>query len=134
MRQSVIVVRTPGRGLVDVTDRVAAEVAGVAVGLVHLFVQHTSASLVVQENADPDVRRDLEAWLSRLAPDGDPAYRHRDEGPDDMSAHLRSAVTSTSLSVPITEGRLALGRWQAIYLYEHRTAPHERRIVVTVQG
>ncbi|MFZ5475261.1 MAG: secondary thiamine-phosphate synthase enzyme YjbQ [Myxococcota bacterium] len=97
-----------------------------------MFVQHTSASLLVQENADADVRADLEDWLARLAPDGDPRYRHDAEGPDDMASHLRSAVTQTSLTVPVAGGRLALGRWQAIYLYEHRTAPHARHLVVTV--
>jgi secondary thiamine-phosphate synthase enzyme len=108
--------------------------SGVRTGLCHLFLQHTSASLVIQENADPDVLRDLEDWLGRLAPDGDPRYRHADEGPDDMSAHLRSTVTASSLTVPVVDGRLGLGTWQAIYLAEHRTAPHRRRLVVTVQG
>jgi secondary thiamine-phosphate synthase enzyme len=125
---------TPGRGLHDITSRVGATVrrSGVTSGLCHLFLQHTSASLLIQENADEDVRRDLLDWLSRLAPDGDARYRHTAEGPDDMSAHLRSAVTATSLSVPIVDGTLALGRWQAIYLCEHRTSPHLRTVIVTV--
>ncbi|MEZ4241782.1 MAG: secondary thiamine-phosphate synthase enzyme YjbQ [Myxococcota bacterium] len=136
MHQHTVTVATSGRSLVDVTGRVADVVdqAQVRVGLCHLFLQHTSASLVIQENADPDVLRDLEDWLCRLAPDGDPRYRHTDEGPDDMSAHLRSSVTATSLTVPVVDGRLGLGTWQAIYLVEHRTAPHQRRVVVTVQG
>lgn len=136
LHQTTLHLRTPGRGLHDVTARVAEAVAGsgIRTGLCHLFLQHTSASLVIQENADPDVLRDLSDWLERLAPDADPRYRHTDEGPDDMSAHLRAAVTATSLTIPIAGGRLALGTWQAIYLAEHRTSPHERRIVLTVQG
>jgi secondary thiamine-phosphate synthase enzyme len=129
-----LLVATPGRGLIDVTARVAAVLAesGAAHGLVHLFLRHTSASLLISENADPDVLHDLEAWLARLAPDGDPRYRHRDEGPDDMPSHLRAAVTATSLSIPFASGRMLLGTWQAIYVWEHRTAPHQRRLVVTV--
>jgi secondary thiamine-phosphate synthase enzyme len=122
------------RGLHDITTEVSAVVAasGVRVGLCHVFVQHTSASLTIQENADPDVLVDLEGWFARAVPDGDPRYRHRDEGPDDMSAHIRSALTQTSLWVPIDDGRLALGTWQGLYLYEHRTAPHQRRIVISI--
>jgi secondary thiamine-phosphate synthase enzyme len=128
---------TPGaRGLWDLTDRVAAIVAdsGVTAGLCHLFVQHTSASLIVQENASPDVLHDLDDWLTRAAPDGDPRYRHDEEGPDDMSGHIRSAITATSVTVPIVAGKLGLGRWQAIYLAEHRTKPLTRNVIVTVQG
>lgn len=134
--QERIVVSTPGRGLHDVTASVAEVVrrAGVHAGLCHLFLQHTSASLLVQENADDDVRQDLLDWLLRIAPDGDPRYRHTAEGPDDMSAHLRATITATSLSIPILDGRLALGTWQAIYLCEHRTTPHTRTIVATVTG
>lgn len=134
--QRTLTIETPGRGLSDTTGRVADVVrdSGFSVGLCHLFVQHTSASLVIQENADPDVLSDLVAWLGRTAPDGDPRYKHVDEGPDDMSAHLKSAITATSLTVPIEDRRLALGTWQAIYLIEHRVRPHTRRIVVTVQG
>lgn len=134
MHRSLLTIRTSGRGFVDVTDdvrRVVAD-AGVDVGLCHLFLQHTSASLLVQENADPDVLRDLEGWLDRVAPDGDPRYRHRDEGPDDMSAHLRTALTAVSLTLPVAGGTLALGTWQAVYLAEHRTRPHARKLVVTV--
>jgi secondary thiamine-phosphate synthase enzyme len=132
----ILEVPTPGRGLHDVTSRVAAEVArsGVADGLCHLFLQHTSASLLITENADPDVLADLLAWFARQAPDGDPRYLHDAEGPDDMSAHIRAAITPTSLVIPVLGGRLALGTWQGIYLFEHRTSPHRRRIVVTVQA
>lgn len=136
MHQTTLSIDTPARGLHDITDRVRAIVRGVGVttGLCHLFVLHTSASLVVQENASPDVRRDLDDWMGRVAPDGDPRYRHDEEGPDDMSAHIRSAITATSLTLPVTAGDLALGTWQAIYLYEHRTRPMRRRIVVTIAG
>ena len=108
--------------------------AGVQAGLCHVFCMHTSASLVVTENADPDVRRDLETIIGRLAPDGDPAYRHDLEGPDDMAAHVRAMLTSNSLSIPVSGGQLMLGTWQGIYLYEHRTAPHARSAIVTVTG
>ena len=131
-----IVVATRGRGTVEVTGEVAAVVArsGVSTGLCHLFVQHTSASLILCENADPSVRTDLETVLGRLAPDGDPAYQHDTEGPDDMAAHVRSVLSGNSLTVPVGDGRLLLGTWQGIYLWEHRTAPHRRRMIVTVQG
>ncbi len=128
--------RTKGRGTLDVTSDVQKAVAatGVRTGICTVFLQHTSASLVLCENADPDVRRDLETVLSRLAPDGDPAYRHDTEGADDMAAHLRSILTSNSLTIPVAEGQLALGTWQGLYLYEHRHAAHSRSIVVTVMG
>ena len=136
MSPITVVVQTPGRGLHDITQRVAAAVhdLGADTGLCHLFLQHTSASLTIQENADPDVLHDLADWFARAAPDGDPRYRHRDEGPDDMSAHIRTALTDTSLMIPVIEGRLALGTWQGIYLFEHRTRPHRRSIVVTLLG
>lgn len=135
MHQDTLSVRTQGRGLVDITDRVAEVVraAGVRLGQCTVFIQHTSASLVIQENADPSVRRDMGAWMDRIAPEGD-AYEHDDEGPDDMPGHLRSVVTRTSEVIPISSGRLALGTWQALYLWEHRRAPHTRSIVVHVQG
>jgi len=134
--QAVLAFSTRGRGTRDITEEVARVVAqaGVEVGLAHVFVQHTSCSLTITENADPDVRRDLETVLARLAPDGDPAYRHDAEGPDDMSAHVRSMLTSTGLSVPVGGGRLLLGTWQGIYLWEHRTGGHRRSVVVTVLG
>jgi secondary thiamine-phosphate synthase enzyme len=134
--QDSIEVRTRGRGTVDITREVEDRVrrAGVRTGLCHVFVQHTSASLAISENADPDVRRDLETVMARLAPDGDPAYRHDAEGDDDMAAHVRSILTQTGLSVPVAGGRCALGTWQGIYLWEHRTAPHSRRVLVTIHG
>jgi secondary thiamine-phosphate synthase enzyme len=132
--QSNLQFSTSGRGTRDITAAVAAVVAesGVACGLAHVFVQHTSCALLLTENADPDVRRDLETVLARLAPDGDAAYRHDAEGPDDMAAHVRNMLTGCALSVPVGGGRLLLGTWQGIYLYEHRTAPHRRHVVVTV--
>lgn len=135
-RQERLEVGTPGRGLHEVTGAVAAVVArsGVATGLCVVFCPHTSASLLLQENADPSARADLLAWLARLAPDGDPRYAHDTEGDDDMAAHLRSAVTRSSETIPVTGGRLALGTWQGIYLAEHRAAPHRRTLVVHVLG
>lgn len=132
--QTILEFSTPGRGTRDITADVAAAVraAGQAAGLAHVFVQHTSCSLIVTENADADVRRDLDTILARLAPDGDPAYRHDAEGPDDMAAHVRNILTGSAVTVPVADGRLLLGTWQGIYLYEHRTAPHRRRVVVTV--
>ena len=128
--------RTRGRGTTDITADVQRAVAasGVKKGLCTVFLQHTSASLILCENADPDVRRDLETLLARLAPDGDPAYVHDTEGPDDMAAHGRSILTSNSLSIPVADGKLMLGTWQGLYLYEHRHAGHERSVVVTVMG
>lgn len=128
--------RTPGRGLHEVTEEISAVVAasGVATGLCVVFCPHTSASLVLQENADPSARADLLAWFSRLAPDGDPRYGHDAEGDDDMAAHLRSAVTRSSETIPVAGGRLALGTWQGVFLAEHRTSPHRRALVVHVFG
>jgi len=134
--QSVLAFDTPGRGTRNITEAVAREVArsGVRTGLAHVFVQHTSCSLVITENADPDVRRDLETVLGRLVPDGDPAFRHDTEGPDDMAAHARSVLTATSLALPVGQGRLLLGTWQGVFLWEHRTSPQRRQVVVTVTG
>ena len=134
--QRTLEFRTKGRGTLDVTSEVQKAVAaiGVRTGICTVFLQHTSASLVLCENADPDVRRDLETILSRLAPDGDPAYRHDTEGADDMAAHVRAILTSSSITIPVAGGQLALGTWQGLYLYEHRYAPHSRSIVVTVVG
>ena len=131
-----LTVHTRGQGLTEVTRMVAAAVAEakLAEGLCTVFVRHTSASLVIQENADPTAREDLERWLNRLVPEGDPFYKHDTEGPDDMPAHIKSALTQTSLPIPIVDGRLALGTWQGIYLWEHRTSPHRRRVTVTVLG
>ena len=134
--QKTLEFRTRGRGTTDITAEVARAVAasGIAKGLCNVFLQHTSASLILCENADPDVRRDLETILSRLAPDGDPAYVHDTEGPDDMASHARSVLTSNSITIPVSEGRLMLGTWQGIYLYEHRAAPHSRSAIVTLFG
>ncbi|AEG94370.1 secondary thiamine-phosphate synthase enzyme YjbQ [Ramlibacter tataouinensis] len=134
--QRTLEIATAGRGTVSITAAVAEVVAasGVRTGLAQVFVLHTSCSLAITENADPDVRRDLETVLSRLAPDGDPAYRHDLEGPDDMAAHARSVLTGPSLTVPVAGGRLLLGTWQGLYLWEHRTGPQQRRVVVTVLG
>lgn len=134
MHQDRISIATAGRGLQNITESVATIVAasGVEVGLAHVFIHHTSASLIIQENADPDVRTDLDAFFERLVPDGDSLYRHIDEGPDDMSAHVRSVLTATALTIPVTNGALALGTWQGLYLWEHRTSPHCRRVTVTV--
>jgi secondary thiamine-phosphate synthase enzyme len=134
--QQTLSFRTRSRGTTDITAEVTRVVAasGVRTGLCTAFVQHTTASLVLCENADPDVRRDLETLFARLAPDGDPAWRHDTEGPDDMASHARSILAGSSLSVPVTGGRLALGTWQGLYLWEHRHAPHERHVIVTVSG
>jgi secondary thiamine-phosphate synthase enzyme len=134
--QSIFELSTSGRGSLNITQAVnqAVSESNIQTGIAHVFVQHTSCSLTITENADPDVRRDLETILKRLAPDGDPAYRHDTEGPDDMSAHVRTMLTDTSVTVPVGGGKLLLGTWQGIYLYEHRTSRQQRRIVVTVLG
>ena len=133
---TTLVVETRGRGLVEFTRQAAAWLAqsGIETGLLTLFVRHTSASLLVQENADPDVRGDLDRFFARLVPDGDPLFRHRDEGPDDMSAHVRSALTNVQLSIPVANGRLALGTWQGIYLWEHRHKAHHREVAAHLLG
>lgn len=134
--QSILEFSTSGRGIHDITYAVAEVVteSGVQCGLAHVFVQHTSCSLTITENADPDVRRDLETIIARLAPDGDPNYKHDLEGPDDMAAHARTVLTDTGLTVPVGAGRLLLGTWQGIFLWEHRTSAQRRRVVVTVLG
>jgi secondary thiamine-phosphate synthase enzyme len=134
MPQTTLTLNTPGRGFTDLTRRLAEVVrrTSVQTGLCHVFLRHTSASLVIQENADPDVLHDLEQWMAAHVPDGDPAYRHSAEGPDDMPSHIRAALTASSVTLPITDGRLALGTWQAVYLYEHRHAPHARTLTITV--
>ncbi len=134
--QETIELRTAGRGMTDISERVSTIVrrSGVTTGLASVFCQHTSCSLLLMENADPTARDDLAAWLERIAPDGDPHYRHDAEGPDDMSAHLRMAITRSQETVPIGGGHLLLGTWQGIFLCEHRTAPHHRRLIVTVLG
>ena len=134
--QKCVTIQTRGRGSLEITAELAAVVATAAVhcGIAHIFVRHTSCGLAITENADASVRRDLETLLARWAPDGDPAYRHDLEGDDDMAAHARSLLTGVSLTVPFANGRLLLGTWQGIYLFEHRTGSHRREIVVTLLG
>ncbi|MGD8672980.1 MAG: secondary thiamine-phosphate synthase enzyme YjbQ [Thiogranum sp.] len=134
--QSSFTIATRGRGTYPIAPEVQQRLAdsGIDTGIGLVFVHHTSASLILCENADPEVRTDLERFMGRLVPDGDPLFRHVDEGSDDMPAHVRSILTSNSLSVPVSGGRLDLGVWQGIYLWEHRTAPHRRRVTLTVYG
>src|SRR5918999_773744 len=134
--QETLSVRTPGRGTHDLTREIMQMVSasGVRQGLCNIFVLHTSASLLLCENADPLVRRDLEAFMFRLVPDGDPVFRHMAEGPDDMPAHVRSVLKQSSLTIPVKNGMCMLGTWQGIYLWEHRLKPHHRQITVTVYG
>ncbi|HVK74928.1 MAG TPA: secondary thiamine-phosphate synthase enzyme YjbQ [Kofleriaceae bacterium] len=133
LHRASFVVDTRGRGTYDVTDRVAAALGGTAAdGVAHVFCHHTSASLILCENADPTVRSDLEAYFARLVPDGDPSYRHDAEGDDDMPAHIRTVLTQSTLLLPVARGRLDLGTWQGVYLWEHRTSPHRRRVTVTL--
>ncbi len=133
---TTLTIASRGRGLHDLTARIAGCVAasGMHEGLLTLFLRHTSASLLVQENADADVRGDLERFFSRLVPDGDPLFAHRSEGADDMPAHVRAALTQTQLAIPLLAGELALGTWQAIYLYEHRLQGHRREVVLHLLG
>lgn len=135
-RQTTIEIRTRARESRDITREVREAVAdsGVTTGLAHLFLQHTSASLMLCENADPVVREDLERFMQRIAPDGDPLFRHRAEGPDDMPAHVRTVLTASELTVPVQDGRCVLGTWQGIYLWEHRHAGYGRRLTITVHG
>lgn len=134
--QQSIDIQTGGRGTIEITAAVARIVgaSGITTGTAHVFVQHTGCSLMITENADPSVRRDLETLATRWAPDGDPGYRHDTEGDDDMAAHVRSVLTGSSVTVPVGSGTLLLGTWQGIYLGEHRTVPHTRSLVVTVIG
>ena len=127
--------QTPGKGLHEITQPLAEAIrrADVETGLCHVFLRHTSASLVITENADPSARRDLLSWFDRLAPENDPDYTHTSEGPDDMPSHLKAAVTRTSETLPVKDGRLDLGTWQGVFIFEHRTRPHERTISVRVQ-
>lgn len=134
--QHSLIVNTAGQGLYEVTRQVASWVAaqGMRDGLLTVFIRHTSASLTIQENADPDVQRDLETFLNALVPQDPALYRHKTEGPDDMPAHIKGALTQTSLSIPVSGGRMALGTWQGIYLWEHRTAPHRRALALHLLG
>jgi secondary thiamine-phosphate synthase enzyme len=135
MHQAELTIETRGRDTLDITGRISREVteSGVEAGLCHVFLKHTSASLLINENADPDVQRDLETFFADLVPDGDPRFEHRTEGADDMAAHVRLALTHSDLTIPVSDGRLALGTWQGIFLWEHRYEPHRRHIVVTVR-
>ncbi|MCU7875242.1 MAG: secondary thiamine-phosphate synthase enzyme YjbQ [Candidatus Thiodiazotropha sp. (ex Lucinoma borealis)] len=134
--QERVQIQTQGRNTYDITNRVVEVIsqAGFTTGICQLFIQHTSASLILCENADPTVRSDLERIMARLVPDGDPLFDHTMEGPDDMPAHIRSILTKMDLSIPIRQGRPALGTWQGIYLWEHRTHPHQRHVMITLYG
>lgn len=134
--QDTFSIRTPGRGTIEVTGRVTELLrnANITSGICNIFIRHTSASLILCENADPAVRTDLETFLSRLVRDGDPEFIHNTEGPDDMPAHIRSILTENSLTLPVSSGRLALGTWQGIYLYEHRYSSCQRQVLVTIYG
>jgi secondary thiamine-phosphate synthase enzyme len=134
--QSTLEIATRGQGLYEITREAAGvlRAAKIAQGLATLFCRHTSCALIINENADPDVRHDLEAFMKRLVPDGDPAFIHTLEGPDDMAAHIKTALTATSLSIPVQDGRMVLGAWQGIYLFEHRALPHQRLVAVHVMG
>lgn len=136
MHQMSVRVQSKGRGLQEITAEVADAVrgAGIQTGLCHVFLHHTSASLIISENADPSVCGDLERFMARLIPDGDALYEHTAEGPDDMPSHVRSVLTRSDLTIPISEGQLGLGTWQGIWLWEHRHQPHDRRLTVTSQG
>ena len=136
IRQEEISIATHGRGTYDLGEQVerAVRSSGISTGLCHVFICHTSASLMICENADPAVMRDLETFMERQVPDGDPMFTHTAEGPDDMPAHIRSVLTQTDLNIPVSEGRCALGTWQGIYLWEHRLAPHNRKVMLTISG
>lgn len=136
LRRETIEVETRGRGTYDITDRVqqAVGASGVREGLCTVFIHHTSASLIICENADPSVRRDLDAFFARLVPDGDRLFTHTAEGPDDMPSHVRSVLTQSSIGIPVARGRCDLGTWQGIFVWEHRNAPHRRRVTIVVQG
>ncbi len=134
--QNSVTVQTTGQGLYEITGQIAGWLAGqdIADGLLTVFCRHTSASLTIQENADPDVQRDIEDFFKKLVPEDNRLYRHTVEGPDDMPAHIKSALTATQLSIPVTGGRMALGTWQGVYLFEHRTRPHERVLALHLIG
>jgi secondary thiamine-phosphate synthase enzyme len=136
IRQELFSVATNGRGTYDLSDEIQRIVAesGVHTGLCHVFLQHTSASLMLCENADPAVRQDLETFMQRYVPDGDPMFTHTMEGPDDMPAHVRSILTQNDMNLPVADGRCALGTWQGVYLWEHRLAPHSRQVMLTITG
>lgn len=134
--QQELVFSTMPRSTTNITAEIQNLVAqsGIKIGTCHIFVQHTSASIMLCENADPDVRRDLETYMQHIVPDGDPMFLHQDEGPDDMSAHIRTVLTNPDLTVPVSAGQCSLGIWQGIYLWEHRTHKYNRRVIITIQG
>lgn len=134
--QDKISLQSAGRGTYEITQQIEKMICDSKVqqGLCHLFIRHTSASLIISENADPAVHKDLETFMARLSPDGDPMFTHRSEGDDDMPAHIRSILTQAELNIPIISGSSGLGTWQGIYLWEHRTSPHQRQIIVTIHG
>jgi len=136
IHQQTLTFQSQGRGTVEITRKVERVVAdsGIRTGLCNVFIRHTSASLIICENADPSVREDLERFAARLVPDGDPLFDHAMEGPDDMPAHIRSILTQSALTIPVAQGAPALGTWQGVFLWEHRTHPHRRSLVVTVMG
>ena len=136
MPSEILRIRTTSDGLHEITDEVRRALfsSEVQSGLCTLFIRHTSASLTIQENADPSAKRDLEKWLKRLVPEDDPLYTHTAEGPDDMPSHIKSVLTATSLSIPVIAGDLVLGRWQGIYVWEHRSSPHIREVIVHLHG
>ncbi len=134
--QSELILQSPNRGTYNITEKINKLVieSGIQSGICHVFIQHTSASLIITENADPTVRQDIEYWLQKTILDGDKNYQHNYEGDDDMSSHIRCMITDTSQTIPITLGKLNLGIWQGLFLYEHRTARFERKLIVTIQG
>ena len=136
MKQYSLSIQSRGRGTVEFSSEINQFIheSGISHGLCHVFLHHTSASLIITENADSDVRRDLENYFSKLVLDADPAYFHDQEGADDMSAHIRSVLTQSEITIPIRKGYLALGTWQGLYLWEHRTSPHRRNLTITLQG
>lgn len=136
IKQHQLQIDTQGRATYDLSADIQSAVreSGISFGMCHVFIRHTSASLMISENADPSVMRDLESFMSRHVPDGDPIYTHTQEGPDDMPSHVRSILTQCDLNVPICDGQCALGTWQGIYLWEHRHAPHQRKVLLTMQG
>ena len=134
--QDMLEIQDQGRGIYDVTERLGDLIgrSGIKIGLCHVFLHHTSASLIICENADPTVRTDLEAFMARVVPDGDPLFKHTAEGADDMPAHVRNVLTQTELTIPITAGQMTLGTWQGVYLWEHRSRPYTRRMTITIRG
>lgn len=136
LQQTQLAIQTHGRNTYNISAEIETAISNsdIKTGLCHLFIHHTSASLIITENADPDVRHDLETIMSRLAPDNDPEYYHTMEGPDDMSAHVRNVLTQTELTIPVSNGRSGLGTWQGVFLWEHRTGSFQRRLTVTVTG